>query len=234
MTRFLDVRAQAVGGSVAGFVGTAEAASIADYSSVDPTAWLAGIQGRHVWIATHGFNVDRKSGIDGLSKWEGLLRLDPQSAFVGLLWPGDSVWAHGLDYPDEPRVANAAGLLLASFLDEHFGGAASISFVSHSLGARVVLETVAAMSLPMRRALLMAAAIDDDCLQKEFKPAADNIGELSTLSSNEDHVLSFLSAGQFPRGYRDQGPPVVARTAGPIGAFQPPAPQLQVAVSNSR
>ena len=58
---------------------------------------------------------------------------------MGLLWPGDSVWAHGLDYPDEPKIADEAGAMLAKFIDDNFQGAASISFASHSLGARVVL-----------------------------------------------------------------------------------------------
>jgi len=44
-------------------------------------------------------NVNRADGIACLSNWESLLRLPEGSAFVGLLWPGDSIWAHGLDYP---------------------------------------------------------------------------------------------------------------------------------------
>src|ERR1035441_11032352 len=102
---------------------------------------LNTIQGRHLLIASHGFNVNRSDGIDCLSNWESLLQLpQPYSAFVGLLWPGDSVWAHGLDYPEEPKIANEAGSLFAQFIDDHFQDAASISFASHSLGARLVLD----------------------------------------------------------------------------------------------
>ena len=72
---------------------------------------LTAINGRHVLIATHGFNVNRENGIASLSNWGSLLQLGPASAFVGLLWPGDSVWAHGLDYPGEARVADDAGAL---------------------------------------------------------------------------------------------------------------------------
>ena len=109
------------------------------------------IRGRHVLIATHGFNVNRADGIACLSNWASLLQLPQPSAFVGLLWPGDSVWAHGLDYPEEPKIADEAGALLAAFINANFG-AASISFASHSLGARVVLETISQLSLPVRRA----------------------------------------------------------------------------------
>jgi hypothetical protein len=42
----------------------------------------------------------------------------------------------------------------------------------------------------------MAGAIDDDCLNAEFKTAAARIGEISVLASKKDEVLSAL----FPLG----------------------------------
>ena len=68
------------------------------------------------------------------------MQMTEPSVFVGLLWPGDSVWLHALSYPEEPRVANKAGQLIAPFIENNLSAAASISFASHSLGARVVLE----------------------------------------------------------------------------------------------
>ena len=196
MTRFLDVRIDSVGGELATSVAISQGTAIGNYQSLPLAQLLSDIQGRHVLIATHGYNVNREEGIASLSNWEGLLQLAEPSVFVGLLWPGDSVWAHGLDYPAEPRVANHAGILIAPFLDANFSGAASISLASHSLGARVVLQTTAQMKRRVRRAVVMAGAIDDDCLSKEFKPAADNISEISVLASKKDEVLSTL----FPLG----------------------------------
>jgi hypothetical protein len=196
MTRFLDVRLSATGGNLATSVAINQGTNIGNYQGLDKGQLLQDIQGRHVLIATHGFNVNRADGILHLSNWEGLLQLNSPSVFVGLLWPGDSVWAHGLDYPEEPRIANETGGLIAPFLDANFGRAASISFASHSLGARVVLETVSQMSLPVRRATLMAGAIDDNCLNTEFKAAAARIGEISVLASKKDEVLSAI----FPLG----------------------------------
>jgi hypothetical protein len=196
MTRFLDVRLSPVGGNLAASVAINQGTDIGNYQSLNPAQLAGDIRGRHVLIGTHGFNVNRANGIACLSNWEGLLQLAPPSVFVGLLWPGDSIWAHGLDYPEEPRVANEAGGLIAPFLDANFGVAASISFVSHSLGVRVLLETVSQMSLPVRRAILMAGAIDDDCLNTEFQTAVARIGEISILASSEDEVLSEL----FPLG----------------------------------
>lgn len=196
MTRFLDLRLSPVGGNLAGFVALYQGTNIGNYQSLDQTQLLGGIQGRHVLIGTHGFNVNRANGIASLSNWEGLLQLTAGSVFLGLLWPGDSIWAHGLDYPEEPRIANEAGQMTAAFLDTNFGRAASISFVSHSLGARVVLETISGMSLPVRRLTLMAGAIDGNCLNTEFQAAAAKVGEISLLASRKDEVLSAL----FPMG----------------------------------
>ena len=196
MTLFLDVRLSAVGGNLASSVAINQGTGIANYQSLKLPRLLDNIRGRHVLIATHGFQVNRAEGIACLANWEGLLQLAPPSVFVGLLWPGDSVWLHGLDYPEEPRIADEAGQLIASFLDDNFSAAASISLASHSLGARVLLATVSNMIRPVRRAIIMAGAIDDDCLNTEFKDAAAKIGEISVLASRADEVL----AKAFPLG----------------------------------
>jgi Alpha/beta hydrolase of unknown function (DUF900) len=196
ITQFLDCRMQPVGGELATSVAVNQFSSIKGYTGLALSDLLVAIQGQNVLIATHGFNVNRADGIACLSNWNSRLQLPQSSAFVGLLWPGDSVWAHGLDYPEEPKVADDAGALIAPFLDEYFAGAASISFASHSLGARVVLATIAQMNLPVRRVTLMAGAVDDDCLNTEFQAAAGKVGEISVLASKKDAVL----AAAFPLG----------------------------------
>jgi hypothetical protein len=222
MTKFLDLRLQPVGGGLATAVGINQGTSISDYAGLSLSNLLGAIQGRHVLIATHGFNVNRSAGIDCLSNWESLLQLPQLSAFVGLLWPGDSTWAHGLDYPDEPKVADHAGALLASFIDANFQGAASISFASHSLGVRVVLATISRLSLPVRRVTLMAPAIDDNCLTKEFKAAAAKIGAISVLASKKDSVLSeAFPLGNLVAGIIDQGHPWWRAALGHCGPTKP-------------
>jgi hypothetical protein len=208
MTKFLDVRIQPVGGELAKTVGLFEGTSIANYTGLLATDLLNSIRGQHLLIATHGFNVDRENGIASLSNWASLLQLQQGSAFVGLLWPGDSVWAHGLDYPGEARVADDAGALIAAFLDENFQQAASVSFASHSLGARVVLAAISKMTMRVRRLTLMAGAIDDNCLITEFADAAKNIDQISVLASMRDTVLSHLfPLGNFVAGILTVGHP---------------------------
>ena len=57
--------------------------ALADYATMPLAALQAGIRGRHVLIATHGFNVNRADGIASLANWEDLLQLPSPAAFVG-------------------------------------------------------------------------------------------------------------------------------------------------------
>jgi hypothetical protein len=228
MSRFLDVRLSASGGDLAKRVAIAQGTNIGNYTGLDKCQLLSAIQGQHVLIGTHGFHVNREDGIWCLSNWEGLLQLDPPAVFVGLLWPGDSVWAHGLDYPDEPKIADDAGDLIAPFLDTYFAGAASISFASHSLGARLVLRTISKMNLPVRRATLMAGAIDDNCLYTEFQGAVKKIGELSILASKKDEVLSAIfPLGNFIAGIIAAGHPWWHAALGHRGPSNPKPDNFQ-------
>jgi hypothetical protein len=223
MTYFLDCRLSPVGGVLAASVNISQFTPGGTYLSLSLSDLQDAIRGRNVLIATHGFNVNRADGISCLSNWESLLQLpQPYSAFVGLLWPGDSIWAHGLDYPEEPRIANEAGSLFAQFIDAHFQDAASISFASHSLGARVVLATISHLSLPVRRVTLMAPAIDDNCLTTEFKDAAKGIGALSVLASKKDEVLSAaFPLGNFFAGIIAAGHPWWRAALGHRGPVKP-------------
>ena len=195
MTRFLDVRVNPGGPPLATQVATNQWDGIT-YRSMLPGDLEKDIRGKDVLIGTHGFNVNRQSGIDCLSRWESLLELGPNGVFVGLLWPGDSVWLHALSYPEEPGIANETGQLAGPWIEKNFADAASISFVSHSLGARAILETVSTMTRRVRRCILMAGAIDDNCLSAEFQKTAANIDRISVLASKEDAVL----AAAFPIG----------------------------------
>ena len=222
MTRFLDVRLAPVGGGLASSVAVFQGADIASYTGLRLDELLASLRGRDVLIATHGFNVDRAAGIACLSNWEGLLQLPPTAAFLGLLWPGDSTWAHGLDYPEEPKIANHAGDLVAPFLNANFGGTASLSCASHSLGARVLLQTISKLNRPVRRATIMAGAIDDNCLNTEYKAAVANIGELSILASKEDEVLAAaFPLGNFFAGIIAEGHPWWRAALGHSGPVNP-------------
>ena len=154
------------------------------------------VAGRDLILATHGFNVDQRRGVESLSLWATACPLPSNSLFVGILWPGDSRIPVLVDYVYEGVEAIASGKLLAAYLNAHAGQAASLSFASHSLGARTVLETVAGLSLPVRRMTLMAGAIENDCLAREYSGAARKAGQIVVVASRSDDVLKWL----FPAG----------------------------------
>ena len=168
--------------------------------------------------------MNRQDGINNLANWGTLLQLDDKSVFIGLLWPGDSIWAHGLDYPEEPRIANdAATTYIAPFINDNpFTGAATISFASHSLGARLILETISLLKMRVRRAVIMAGAIDDNCLNTEFQPAVKNIDSISVLASHKDEVLSAaFPIGNLFAGIIAQGHPWWHAALGRSGPVNP-------------
>jgi len=192
MTWFLDLRADSAGGNPAREVQVRQNGDMV--FTMD--ALLEKVRGRDVLLGTHGFNVNRKDGIKSLSLWSKLLQLDESALFVGVLWPGDSRWLPVVDYPFEGDEARDSGRLLAAFLDKHFGEAASLSFASHSLGARMVLEAVHQMRRRVRRLTLMAGAIEDNCLIKEYRDVPAKVDEISVLASHGDYVLKLA----FPVG----------------------------------
>jgi hypothetical protein len=228
MTHFLDLRLSPVGGGLATSVSVSHGSSIGNYTGMALKDLQDSIKGRHVLIAAHGFNVNRADGIAHLSNWESLLQPHPFPGFVGLLWPGDSVWAHGLDYPGEPKVADEAGSLLAAFIDANFKDAASLWFASHSLGSRVILSTISHLSLPVRGVTIMAGAIDDDCLTTEFADVAAKVGAISLLTSAKDEVLSLcFPLGNFFAGIIAEGHPWWRAALGHSGPAKPWPATLQ-------
>jgi pimeloyl-ACP methyl ester carboxylesterase len=218
VTLFIDLRASAVGGI------PAEGATVWDDGTqpVDPGDFSARVRGLDVLLATHGFNVDRQHGIQALSNWRQLCRLETSSLFVGVLWPGDSKFLPVIDYPLEGDEAIKSGRLLANFLNEHATAAASVSFVSHSLGARTVLEALDSTKLSVRRLILMAGAIEDDCLTNEYMNAAAKAAEIFVLASRSDAVLALaFPVGNLVGEIVMHGHPYDRRALGRDGPSQP-------------
>ncbi len=230
MTWILSCRALPSGGPV-----SKTAAVVANPPSQAPVMeaqLIAQCKGKHVLIATHGFNVPGAAGTDNLTRWEALLTLPANAVYIGYLWPGDSVWLHALIYPEAAKVAMDAGDRLAAWLNTNLSAAASVSFVSHSLGARVVLEAIKGVKgLTVRRLLLMAGAVDDTVLGGEFASAAKQVAKISNLSSHKDDVLKWaFPLGNPISGIFAEGHPFWHAAIGREGPKNnPPAPaQLDV------
>jgi Alpha/beta hydrolase of unknown function (DUF900) len=102
-------------------------------------------------ILVHGFNVDAKHAHKTYQDF--LIRLQAQTwptpldsfgAFWGFHWPGDhrNRLVSLSTFPVRVEVAKSAGRELARLILEYLGSDQEVFFIAHSLGCRVVLETL--------------------------------------------------------------------------------------------
>lgn len=149
----------------------------------------------------HGYNVNRAAGRNSLDAFASSLRSQTGTALVATLWPGDH-WARFASYPFEGKDADDSAHRLAAFIRAAFRTAGTrVSFVSHSMGARVVLETIKRLqdsSIVVEQVCLMAPAVDSTCLAdpKAYAAAAAKCDRVAVLSSTKDRVLKLA----YPAG----------------------------------
>lgn len=143
----------------------------------------------------HGFNVDRADGTAELTALGANLPAVGSGAAVAVLWPGDSSIGP-LSYPFETSKADDSAVELATFIGDNLQPGTAISFIGHSLGCRVVMETVRQLfmkGIPVSQVCLMAAAVDNDSLGSavEYFGAAQFADRVGVLYSPSDKVLEF-------------------------------------------
>ena len=224
MTYFLNFRTSNVGGAVIDpqlFEGDGTA-NASRWSLVSPELIASRLGGKNLLFATHGFNVSQKEGACSLGLLDEYLDLTPPDLMVGMLWPGDG-GIPIVDYPFEGGVAEDCGRRLAAFCNVSCATAQSVSFLSHSLGARLILEAVANLIRKANSVCLTAAAINQDCLTTQYNKAAINSERISILASREDNVLKVAFAvgdpfadllhddhTPFEKALGSEGPPLPA------------------------
>ena len=129
-------------------------------------------------------------------------------------WPGDAAWVQPLDYldfmvyPKSVGTARDAGTKLADFLTG-LNSLAVVHFIGHSLGCRVVLETIREISSRNQahmvgKVCLMAAAVPIFMLNDgaRLDQAAFAPKKILNLLSKSDRVLHYA----FPPGQTAAGP----------------------------
>jgi hypothetical protein len=224
VTHFVNLRAGPWGAVCSPYVLSGDA--LATPMSLTSVNWEGVpflVRGRNVLLVAHGFNVDFNSGVRSLQRLEAALGIDPvREAFFGVLWPGD--WTiPAINYPAEDRIASHAGALLGDFCNRWLASAASISFASHSLGARVILEAIQASKRRIRMACITAGALNSAALCEEYEAAAANCDAIRTLSSMQDLVLklAFPAGDIFADLLDPDHPPLEAAMgrAGPTGSY---------------
>jgi pimeloyl-ACP methyl ester carboxylesterase len=158
-----------------------------------------------------------------------------ETVLADAYWPGDAAWGTAdlvdfLIYPFAVGTAREAGPVLANFL-ERMPNLEIVHFIGHSLGCRVVLETILALAArpQVGKVCLMAAAIP--IFQVEWggrlEMAMVRAQQVLVLYSGSDIVLTgAFPPGQFAAG-RGEGvfpvalgherpPPTVAGTVDAI------------------
>lgn len=153
-----------------------------------------------ITFLVHGFNVNREKGQEGLGNLARFLDSALGAAVVSVLWPGDH-WIGPLSYPFEGRDADDTAAMFARFVEDVVRPGIPLSFVTHSLGARVAMETIKALpadAYPIDQVCLMAPAIDDFSLASlnDYRAQVERSGRVAVLSSKEDEVLRFA----YPAG----------------------------------
>jgi len=226
MTYFLDFRTRSVGGGVVDprlyeGDGTADPPAL---TLIPTIQWRSVLDGKNLLFAAHGFNVSRTQGTRSLGLLDGYLGLGPLNLFIGILWPGDS-WLPIVDYPFEGEVAIDCGRRLADFCNRWCVGAQSLSFLSHSLGARLVLEATTQLARQAQSVCLAAGAINRDCLTAEYSGAAANAGVISLLASHRDDVLKIAFSIGDPLSVLLHDDHTAFRAALGYDGPSPPAPQ---------
>lgn len=154
----------------------------------------------------HGFNVDRPDGQAALRQLAKALTRSADSAHVAVTWPGDS-WAKAAGYPLEGNDADDSARELVRFVERVVQDGTQLSFVSHSMGGRVVMETIRRLPpgrFAVSQVCVMAAAIDDFSLAwgKGYRSAVENSRRVTVLASQSDKVLRFAyPAGDFLQSF---------------------------------
>lgn len=189
MPFFLDLRERATGGAVLPARVVIPAAPLGD-----PSATLDALSVRQrVVFVTHGFNVDRASGLAQTKAFADRLDLPPDVARVCVVWPGDSAIGPA-SYSFEGNKADDTAAGLADFIRWALPPGTELSFISHSLGARVVFETIKRLpkgAYPVPQVCVMAAAVDDFSVSEPpvYMRQVQAAGRVAVLASERDNVL---------------------------------------------
>jgi len=189
MNYILDFRASTTGGAVVpGIVMPGPGLGTELQLRVEP----------RITFLLHGYNVNRENGRASLLRLAARLSASQNEAVVAVLWPGDH-WTRAVSYSFEGRDADDSAQALAEYVKTYITRSTDISFVSHSLGARVVMETIKRLgAYRIRQVVLMAPAIDDSSLAnpKVYQVAAGGADRVAVLASRKDNTLRYA----YPAG----------------------------------
>jgi hypothetical protein len=218
------------------------------FGGIDYLGDLGRLDERRIIIMVHGFNVDLQAArdtygtfLDRLRAHVGQGRFKALGEFWGFYWPGDhpDPVTSARTFPDRIDTTKEAGRQLARLMIEYLKPHQEVFFIAHSLGCRVVLETLRAIAeregdeanksgrptrlgAPVRGILLMAAAVPyqlcEEGVKKPFHPRDRERPKDWVIHSRCDWILHHL----FPKGeekHSGDKSEAVGRHGWPIGRW---------------
>lgn len=191
---------------------------------------LPNVGGKHIILFVHGYNVNRREALGSaagfFSQMQDSLVRDGKAladyAYVLFTWPGDvgPLW-----FCDAQKFAQHSGVALYLFARDLVEDrqAASLTLVTHSLGAHVGLRSATVLGERIFRdktgvrfdhVLLLAPAVENDVFRRpwllekyHFPESAFAIGKLNLFASRADDVLgSAFAASELDRALGYAGP----------------------------
>ncbi len=181
-----------------------------------------GLAGKHVCFLLHGFNVDRDNGytgfgaagqemgtsgaLPGAAPPAGPLDLSVKGVdvVVPVLWAGD--WYLPINYPFLLPDIRLTGGYFADLILSSATQMSRVSFVTHSMGVRVALETIQQTMAKAKKAgyrtpvfdtaIFTAGAASDEVLDDpDYADAVDAVDRFVVVSSRADTILSDFFPG---------------------------------------
>jgi esterase/lipase superfamily enzyme len=187
------------------------------FETMDITQLQEEARAKHVLVLVHGFRnplsnvaASYKRLEQGLSD-AGLLGTSTgYSLVLGFTWPGfETVLGF---FPAIPFANRSAGYL-RSLLEPLCSTAHTVDVQTHSLGARVALQTLSSgPECFIDNLMLTAPAVDDESIEpkKEFHAAVDQCRRCLVYHSDRDNVLKVSyrigDAPEFDKALGEDGP----------------------------
>jgi len=212
---------------------------------------LSQLTNERLVILIHGLDVSAakatstyQSFIDEVTKTDALLAAKSFCAYWGFHWPSDHSGPYGVSaavakslYPTRVETAGRAGRQLADLLSR-LGSHQEVYFVAHSLGCRVVMETLFEISkchgpwpgASVKGAFLMAAAVpwlfctedppggDPADIPHFFKKRPSEPVEWVFYSDNDSALNKPFKLGEWLHG--EGGGEAVGRLGFPLGRWR--------------
>jgi len=190
------------------------------YETLDANDLEEAVRDKHVLILVHGFRNPLNKVAPAYARLElelsrhGLLDEGMYGMVIGFVWPG---FETALGFFAAERSANRSAGYLRKLLLLARGSAHSIDVQTHSLGARVALQSMAfPPELWVDNLLLSAPAVDNESLEprREFSSALQSCRRCLVYHSSRDEVLKVgYRIGTMDRalGYRGPQHPDVIR-----------------------